>query len=261
MSEDYGVAEFLAETETIHLAALGARAGMTKRLGRAYGRAAPGSAGQLFANFGRTVNNRVIDLFDDAVLLVDADRAASACILARCLMETHAVGMYALNEVTKAAEGDDFDRIGKKVLAFVNSSRIKVDEQKSLKGGEYSLNDYYFTDEARERMLAEAAQGVHVLNAMRYMFEVEIKLTGHQESGNELTYRGLSEWVHPSQTSLLHHYVEDAQGVETSIGKVCMKDSRRRLCVSALALIQNTPSVCSAIEEVSDILHRRQTGR
>jgi hypothetical protein len=57
-----------------------------------YGRA-PNTAGLLFVNFANMILNRNVDLFDDALYLLTSDRLSSACIIARCVMETHAVGM------------------------------------------------------------------------------------------------------------------------------------------------------------------------
>jgi hypothetical protein len=46
-------------------------------------------------------------------------------------METHAVGMYAWEEVRKVLTREGPHAVADKILRFINSSRFKVEEQKA----------------------------------------------------------------------------------------------------------------------------------
>jgi hypothetical protein len=87
-------------------------------------------------------------------------------------------------------------------------------------------------------MLQEAAQSIHVLNAMRFLFALELEQSGLKEISYELTYNALSEWVPPSQTSLLHKYAVATHHVETSLGAVSLDERLRYECAGGLRLIQ-----------------------
>jgi hypothetical protein len=87
-------------------------------------------------------------------------------------------------------------------------------------------------------MLQEAAQSIHVLNAMRFLFALELEQSGLKEISYELTYNALSEWVPPSQTSLLHKYAVATHHVETSLGTVSLDERLRYECAGGLRLIQ-----------------------
>jgi len=73
---------------------------------------------------------------------------------------------------------------------------------------------------------------------MRFLFQMELQQTGKKESLFELTYNGLSEWVHPSQTSLFHKYAVDTHRIESSKGAVSLPVRTRWECAQGLYLIQ-----------------------
>lgn len=212
------------------------------------------TAGELFGNFGNMILNRTIDLFDDAVLLLDHNRLYSACIIARCVMETHAVGMFSQNEMSKCVRAKDIDAAKEKMLKFINSSRLKQEEQKSFKEGKFTSDDYHFTDEALTRMEAETAVSVHVLNSMRYMYQIELSQTNAKESKLEFVYNALSEMVHPSQGSLLHRYAKETHPVETSLGTIDVRVGKKGNCLKGLAFIQQANRLHNDIETLAEEL-------
>jgi hypothetical protein len=220
----------------------------------------PKTAGMLFRNYANMIINRNIDLFDDALFLLEANRLSSACIIARCIMETHAVGMFAWDEIEKTFKKEGLESAQKKILRFINSSRFKMEEQKGLKEGKFELKNFHFTEEAQARMLQEAAQSVHVLNAMRMLFEIELKQTGQKESRYEIIYNGLSEWVHPSQTSLFHKYAVETQRIETSLGAVSLSVRTKWECVQGLQLIQFSGNLHRDMTIFGKQLHEFETG-
>jgi hypothetical protein len=128
----------------------------------------------------------------------------------------------------------------KTILKFTNSSRFKEAEQKKISKGIYSIDDYYFTEEAKDRMLNSLAASEHVMNALRTLFKEEMEHTGQNESQFELTYDSLSEWVHPSQTSVFHNYVPKTHLISTSVGKIHFYDGARLQCIRALVLITDS---------------------
>ena len=51
--------------------------------------------GDYFENFAHSIANRIIDIFDDCILLIKHRRFPSACVLSRGIIETHAYAAYA----------------------------------------------------------------------------------------------------------------------------------------------------------------------
>jgi hypothetical protein len=135
-----------------------------------------------------------------------------------------------------------------------------VEEQKGLKDGKFELKDYHFTEEAQARMAQEAAQSVHILNAMRFLFEMELKQSGHKESSYELTYNALSEWVHPSQTSLFHKYAVGTHRIETSLGAISLNERTRYECAGGLRLIQFSENLHRNMIAFGKKLHEIEIG-
>ncbi|MGV2169713.1 hypothetical protein ACQZ40_25450 [Agrobacterium sp. 16-172Ci] len=254
-----GDKELLNRAETSLIASQAARSKLQKREVVYYGKK-PNTAGLLFINYASMVLNRNIDLFDDVMFMLNAKRMSSACILSRCVMETHAVGMYALVELGKYVRKQGAVGAGDKVLRFINSSRFKVEEQKSLKEGKFTVDDFHFTEEAKARMEGETAQSVHVLNAMRLLFSFEMEHTGLKESSFELTYNGLSEWVHPSQTSLMHRYATETQRIETSFGTISLDARMRFECAEGIKLIQQSESLRKDMMQLGIRLHELEGG-
>jgi len=187
--------------------------------------------------------NRIVTLYDDCELLLSNGRTSAACVMARCIVETYAVGEFATYEVVKGFNNGGVHKSGEVVLAYVNSSRIKVEEQKRFKEGAFSHDDYHFTPEALARMQNEEAASKHILNAMRHLFEQEMKVSSRKESAFEMLYEQLSEWTHPSQTSLFHAFAEDTWLVETSVGKISIWDGARGACGQAMHFITAVPDL------------------
>jgi hypothetical protein len=254
-----GDKELLNRAETSLEASRAARSKLKKREVVYYGKK-PNTAGLLFINYASMVLNRNIDLFDDVMFMLNAKRMSSGCILSRCVMETHAVGMYALVELDKHVQKHGASGAGEKVLRFINSSRFKVEEQKSLKDGKFTVDDYHFTEEAKARMEKETAQSVHVLNAMRLLFGFEMEQTGQKESSFEITYNGLSEWVHPSQTSLLHRYAIETQRIETSLGAISLDARMKFECAEGVKLIQQCAYLHQDMMKLGVKLHELEGG-
>jgi hypothetical protein len=232
-----------------------ARQRLTKKEVVYYG-TRPSTAGLLFINYANMVNNRVIDLYDDTVFLLNNGRIPAACVIARCLMETHAVGLLACRDLERSLKNNGLDGAGEVVLRFINSSRFKQEEQDKLKEGKFSLEDLHFTEEAKARMLQESAVSVHVMKAMRYLFELDMKETGNKESGLEIFYSTLCEWTHPSQTSLFHNYAPAAQKIQSRYGTVSLLEAARFSAVNGLRLIQSSENLYELMIGTGKALHQ-----
>jgi len=83
--------------------------------------------GRHFGNFVNMIANRMLSLYDDCQFLLSNERIPAACVVARCILETYAIGEYALFEVAKHLKNEGVEKAGKTVLAYVNSSRLKVE--------------------------------------------------------------------------------------------------------------------------------------
>lgn len=204
-----------------------------------------------FSNYADMVWSRIITLFDDCVLLLDNDRISAACVLARCILETYAVGDFAAHEVVRTFNDGGLKKASATVLGYVNSSRFKVEEQKRLKAGKFKEDDYHFTAQALKRMKGEEAVSKHILNAMRHLFAREMAITGAKESRFELVYDQLSEWTHPSQTSLFHAFTPRAWLTETSVGKISVWDAARAACAHGMHCITALPDLHDRMNDVA----------
>lgn len=207
--------------------------------------------GRHFSNYANMIFNRILTLYDDCELLLSRRRTSAACVMARCIVETYAVGKFAAYEVVKGFNNGGLQKAGKIVLAYVNSSRIKAEEQKRFKAGTFSPDDHHFTPEALARMQNEEAASKHILNAMRHLFKQEMSVSSRKESAFELLYEQLSEWTHPSQTSLFHAFAEDTWLVETSIGKISIWDGARGACGQAMHFITAVSDLRDRMTEVA----------
>lgn len=202
---------------------------------------ASATPGDFLRIFSGCLLNRQIDIFDDTILLLQSDRVQAACTVSRAMIETSAFGNHLYSKVERALGSgisrDAVDAALQLVIKFTNSSRYKVNEQEKVAKGRYSLDDYVFTVQARERMAMGLAASEHVMNALREFYKEEKNITGSVESRFEMAYDILSEWVHPSQTSVFHHYVKETQAIPSSIGDVNLFDAARFHCSVALYLI------------------------
>lgn len=217
--------------------------------------------GSYLINYANCLLNREIDIFDDAVFLLENNRIASACVISRGMIETYAFSKILSKRVAKALnekKGLDSVETSLEIIDnFVNSSRFKQSEQKKIKDGVYDPNDYYFTDQAKNRFEKMLASSEHVMKALRDLYEDEIKFSEKKESSNEIIYDALSEWVHPSQTSIFHNYVPEAQYVPTSKGIVHIYDGAKFLCAGALDLINDSMNIYNWTLELADEISRR----
>lgn len=203
------------------------------------------------SNLGAMILNRSIDTFDDALFLLEARRYPAACAIARGLMETVAFGYYSLAKIEEEFEEKGGDAATEIAIKHTNSSFIKSKEQASLKKGIFALEDYQFTEEAKARMLAEAAATVRVNKALDFIFKAERERTGAKESKVELTYDALCEWTHPSQTSLFTYYAEGAELTPTSAGPVHIKQAAKFHCSMGLKLILALPPLAANFGETA----------
>lgn len=222
------------------------------------GRFAHPPHGDYLRNFARCVLNRQVDIFDDTMLLLKAERVQAACTVSRAMIETYAFSKHLYSKVELAIGGgvtkEAVDSALKAVLKYSNSSRHKVNEQQKMAKGVFSLDDYEFTVEARERMAMGLAANEHVMNALRDLYKEEKSHTGKAESKYEMTYDVLSEWVHPSQTSIFHHYVKETHMIPTSAGVVNLFDSAKFQCSMALHLITDAAAQYDWALALSDAL-------
>ena len=216
-------------------------------------------SGTNYRNFSRTISNRMLSLYDDCELLITEDRISSACVLARCVIETFAVGHFAQFEIEKALKTGGPDKAGRVILEYINSSRLKVEEQKRFKTMKFSASDYHFTEQALERMLKEEAAAKHIMNALRYLFRLEMNTTGRTESQLEFVYEALSEWTHPSQTSLMHAFTREAWDIPTSIGPVSLWDAALECCSDALCCLLDLPELTSQMHQLASQLSAKET--
>jgi hypothetical protein len=224
-----------------------ARASLTKSPGIIVGNLTDASLGTYLTNYSQCLLNRQIDIFDDTLLLLENNRIPSACVISRAMIETYAFAKSLGNSITKILDSksgqDSVEACIEVILKFTNSSRIKETEQKKLSKGIFRIDGYQFTEEAKDRMLNALATSEHVMNALRAFFKEEIEHTGDKESQFEIVYDGLSEWVHPSQTSVFHNYVPETHLTPTSAGEIHLYDAARLQCIRALHFITDSERI------------------
>lgn len=240
-----------------------ARASLTKRQGVIVNAVPGAERGLYLANYAVCLLNRQIDIFDDSLLLLENDRVPSACIVSRGMIETHAFARFLANSISKTLS----EKSGKEsveqcldiVLRFTNSSRYKETEQKKLAKGIFELEDYAFTEQARDRMASSLAASEHVMNALRALYKEELDHTKAKESQFEIVYDALSEWVHPSQTSIFHNYVPATHLVPSSQGEVHLHEVAIVQCVRALQFIMDSMNIHEWLFEMGDEISRRHS--
>ena len=197
--------------------------------------------GLYLTNYANLLMNRQIDIFDDGLYLLEKKRYQAACIISRGMIETHAFSRLLNKKVEKILNNqsghESVDQAIDVILSFINSSRFKQSEQKKIQNNVFDPNDYMFTEEAKHRFKNLLAVSQHVMNALRDLYEDEMKQTNQKESDFELTYDILSEYVHPSQTSIYHYYTPDTHLVPTSVGNIHAYESAQMQCARALHFI------------------------
>lgn len=207
-----------------------------------------------YTNYCNMVSNRMLMLYDDCVLLLASGRTAATCVIARCILETYAIGRLSIKDVSKTLEKNGVDKAYETVLAYINSSRLKVEEQKRFKAGAFPPENYHLTPEALARMENEEAAAKHILNAMRNLFAEEMQIAGRDTSRFEMVYESLCEWTHPSQTSLFHAFAEETWMVPTSIGQVSIWDAALLSCAEAMHCIAGLPELRQDMTQLASAL-------
>ena len=238
-----------------------ARKILTKKESIVVGNKKNDKMGLYLSNYANCLLNRQIDIFDDTLFLLSNNRIQSACIISRGMIETYAFAKLLATKITKILT----EKQGKKsveeslkiILDFTNSSRFKVTEQKKVDKGIFDLNDYKFTEQAKDRMINFLASSEHVMNALRSLYQEEIKHTKGKESQFEFTYDVLSEWVHPSQTSVFHYYTPETHNVPTSQGTVHLYDNAKAACAKSLHFITDCKNIYEWLIELADEINKR----
>jgi hypothetical protein len=237
-----------------------ARAKLRKQEVVFVGNAANPEGGKYLSNYAAGLLNRQMDIFDDCILLLQHDRIPAACVLSRGMIETYALAMYAAHTIkdilTKDESAAGAELAVQKTIAFTNSSRFKVTEQKRFKKGVFTLDGYTFTEEAKQRLQLGLATNEQITNALLHLYDAEMKETDRTESRFQLLYGLLSEWVHPSQTSLWHNYAHETQSILTSIGNVQVHDAAKNYCAQALHFMTATDDMYQHMVEMADAISR-----
>jgi hypothetical protein len=217
--------------------------------------------GLYLQNYANCLMNRQIDIFDDSIFLLDYGKISSACTISRGMIETYAFAKLLSQKIAKVLannEGSEsIEKSKKLILGFTNSSRIKQSHQKKVKEGTFKLDDYHFTDQDKDRMGNMLAGSEHVMNALRSLYEKELEHTKAAESGFEQTYDVLSEWVHPSQTSVFHYYVKETHIISTSVGDIHFVDSAKAACARALHFITDSMNIYNGTIALANELSNR----
>ncbi|MBI6709238.1 hypothetical protein YA0599_13480 [Pseudomonas syringae] len=224
-----------------------ARASIVFKQGIAVGKLPNPLMGLYLESYANCLLNRQAEIYDDAVFLLNNGKIHSACTVSRGMIETYAFAKYLAKEVDKKLNSDPgiggAEQALKIVIDFTNSSRFKQSEQKKLDKGVFNAKDYHFTDQAKLRFAHGLASSIHVMNALRDLYDDQIKYTKEKESSFELMYDYLSEWVHPSQTSIFHHYTPETHLIPTSVGEVHLHEQAYQLCVNALHFLTDSVNV------------------
>lgn len=238
-----------------------ARSKITKKPTTFIGIESPEDYGLYLKNYANCLLNRQIDIFDDSVFLLKHKKIPSACTVSRGMIETYAFSKLLSHKIAKILtnkkDKESTEACIELILAFTNSSRAKQNEQEKLKNGTFKLEDYHFTNQAKNRMENMLASSEHVMNALRALYKEELDHTKAAESGFEQAYDILSEWVHPSQTSIFHNYVEETHIIPTSFGNIHFLDSAIASCVRALHFITDSMNIYNWTNKLADELSVR----
>lgn len=217
--------------------------------------------GLYLVNYANLLMNRQIDIFDDALLLLENERYQSACIVSRGMIETHAFSRLLNKKVEKILTTQNghasVDNAIEVILNFTNSSRFKKSEQEKIQKEVFDPNDYMFTEEAKYRFENLLAVSMHVMTALRELYKDEMKQTNQMESDFELTYDILSEYVHPSQTSIYQYYTPETHLVPTSVGNIHAYESAQIQCARALHFILDAKNQHYWSSQLADEMTKR----
>lgn len=238
-----------------------AREKLSQKPGIIVGDRYPSNKGLFLSNYANCLLNRQLDIFDDTLLLLENNRIPAACAISRGMIETYAFAKLLSKKVAKILVSktgkESVEESLELVIRFTNSSRWKESEQKKISKGIVDPNDYMLTEQAMHRFENMLASSEHVLDALRDLYKDERKHTGHKESQFEILYDTLSEWVHPSQTSVFHNYVPETHNRPTSMGNMHLYDGARMSCVRSLHFITDSAHIYDWTLELADEITRR----
>ena len=217
--------------------------------------------GIYLVNYANCLLNRQIDIFDDSVFLLENNRIPSACTISRGMIETYAFAKILSKKIAvvlSEKKGRDSVEASLKLIdGFTNSSRFEESEQKKIEKEIYDPNDYYFTEQAKHRFENKLATSEHVMKALRDLYKDEMDHAKSKESQFEISYDALSEWVHPSQTSVFHNYVPETQYVPTSMGVINIYDGAKVFCARALHFLTDSENVYNWTLELANEISNR----
>lgn len=235
------------ETKKLLADCANARASIEFKQGIAVGKRLNPLKGLYLENYANCLINRQVEIYEDTIFLLNNGKIHSACTISRGMIETYAFAKYLAKEVEKKLNSNrgiiGADEALKLVISFTNSSRFKQNEQKKLDKGVFNPENYHFTEETKIRFASGLASSIHVMNALRDLYDDQIKYTKEKESGFELMYDYLSEWVHPSQTSIFHHYTPETHIIPTSRGEVLLHEHAYDICVNALHFLTDSVNI------------------
>ncbi|MGB6214504.1 DUF5677 domain-containing protein [Pseudomonas mandelii] len=251
----------IEETKRLLDECANARSKITRQPGVIVGNTENPDRGLYLVNYANCLLNRQADIYDDAILLVQNKRYQSACVISRGMIETYAFAKYLVKEVAKiltTQEGaESVDKALDLVISFTNSSRFKQAEQKKLEKGVFKIEDFHFTEQTKNRFEHNLASSVHVMNALRDLFQDEMSHKRHKESSFELVYDALSEWVHPSQTSIFHNYTSETHMIQSSFGSIHLYNHAQYLCATALHFITDSMNLHRSAELLAAEITKR----
>ncbi|EIM9434807.1 hypothetical protein LN840_004714 [Escherichia coli] len=227
--------------------AIEARSKLKKRKGILVNNLRSPKSGLFLENYANCLLNRQLDIFDDSLFLLRNERFQSACIVSRGMVETHAFARFLNKKIEKILVNEQGKESAAKaldlVIKFTNSSRFKKEEQRKIKDGVFDPQDYMFTEQAKHRFENMLSFSQHVVEALKEMYQDEKEQAQRNESQFEMLYDVLSEYVHPSQTSIFHYYTPETHYIPTSMGTIHLYESAKQQCVQALHFIVDSKNL------------------
>lgn len=243
--------------------AMAARSKLKKRTGILVNNLPSPQSGLFLENYANCLLNRQLDIFDDSLYLLKNERFQSACIISRGMVETQAFARFLNKKIEKILVNGQGKESAEKsldiVVKFTNSSRFKKGEQQKIKDGVYNPQDYMFTEQTKHRFENMLSFSQHVVDALKEMYKDEKEQTKCNESQFEMLYDILSEFVHPSQTSIFHYYTPETHHIPTSLGPIHFYDSAKQQCVQALHFIVDSKNIYKWSMDLAEEMTKRDS--